>query len=226
MESPAAHSPGRRQVSRLVLSAVVLITLAACASSNPAASTVDSETGVTAAVNTVAPVAPLVENDEAADTTPTSPVFETVGVQPEGFTTATVEITKSDGTTCEVCMWLADSADERGRGLMGVTDLGTAEGMAFVFEQPTNGSFFMFQTVTPLSIGWFAPGGALVSTADMAPCASDDSSQCERFRAGAEFDLAIEVFTGDLAEVGIEPGASAKVIVGTEAEACPVAPTL
>ena len=123
-------------------------------------------------------------------------------------------------------MWLADTAEERGRGLMGVTDLGTAEGMAFVFEQPTNGSFFMFRTITPLSIGWFAPGGALVSTADMAPCESNDSSQCDRFPAGAEFDLAIEVFQGDLVQVGIEPGATARVVEGTEAQTCLVTPTL
>tara|TARA_R110002110_G_scaffold409714_1_gene632252 strand:- start:158 stop:682 length:525 start_codon:yes stop_codon:yes gene_type:complete len=163
----------------------------------------------------------VVAQDSTGDTAPPSIVLETVGVQPEGFTTATVEIIKADGTICEVCMWLADTAEERSRGLMGVTDLGTAAGMAFVFEQPTSGSFYMFQTVTPLSIGWFAPGGALVSMADMAPCESNDSSQCDRFPAGAEFDLAIEVFQGDLAAVGVEPGSSARVIKATEAEACP-----
>ena len=207
MESPAAHPPGRRQVNRLAFSVAMLVALAACASSE---AVVERDIMVTAAVGT----------------TPTSPVSETVGVQPEGFTTATVEITQADGTTCEVCMWLADTPEMRGRGLMGVTDLGTAAGMAFVFEQPTTGSFFMFQTVTPLSIGWFAPGGALASTADMAPCESDDSSTCDRFPPGAEFNLAIEVFQGDLAEVGIEPGASARVIEGTEAAACPAASTL
>jgi uncharacterized membrane protein (UPF0127 family) len=192
-------------VNRLALSVATFVALAACASSDPV---VDRETVVVA-------------QDSTGDTAPPSIVLETVGVQPEGFTTATVEIIKADGTICEVCMWLADTAEERSRGLMGVTDLGTAAGMAFVFEQPTSGSFYMFQTVTPLSIGWFAPGGALVSMADMAPCESNDSSQCDRFPAGAEFDLAIEVFQGDLAAVGVEPGSSARVIKATEAEACP-----
>jgi uncharacterized membrane protein (UPF0127 family) len=197
-------------VNRLALSVATFVALAACASSDPV---VDRETVVVA-------------QDSTGDTAPPSIVLETVGVQPEGFTTATVEIIKADGTICEVCMWLADTAEERSRGLMGVTDLGTAAGMAFVFEQPTSGSFYMFQTVTPLSIGWFAPGGALVSMADMAPCESNDSSQCDRFPAGAEFDLAIEVFQGDLAAVGVEPGSSARVIKATEAEACPAASTL
>jgi uncharacterized protein len=197
-------------VNRLALGAATFVALAACASSNPV---VDRETVAVA-------------QDSTGDTAPPSIVHETVGVQPEGFTTATVEIIKADGTICEVCMWLADTAEERSRGLMGVTDLGTAAGMAFVFEQPTSGSFYMFQTVTPLSIGWFAPGGALVSMADMAPCESNDSSQCDRFPAGAEFDLAIEVFQGDLAVVGVEPGSSARVIKATEAEACPADSTL
>ena len=78
-----------------------------------------------------------------------------VDVQPAGFTTAMIEVTKVDGTVCELCMWLADTGDERGRGLKGVTSLGTPEGMAFVWNEPTTGSFFMFQTVTPLSIAWF-----------------------------------------------------------------------
>lgn len=223
VESPAAHPSGRRQVNRLALSAALFVALAACASSDPVASNVsvasnvDGETALTAPERAVGTASP----------SPVSaPVPETVSVLPEGFTTATVVITKADGTTCEVCMWLADTAEERGQGLMGVTNLGTAGGMAFVFEQPTNGSFFMFQTVTPLSIGWFAPAGALVSTADMAPCESDDSSECDRFSAGAEFNLAIEVFQGDLGKVGIEPGANARVIEGTEAEACPVTATL
>ncbi len=92
------------------------------------------------------------------------------GVQPEGFTTVTARLTEVDGEVCEVCVWLADTPEERGRGLMGVTDLGDAAGMVFKFDEPIVGSFYMFQTPTPLSIAWFAPGGDHVGSADMAPC--------------------------------------------------------
>lgn len=149
------------------------------------------------------------------------------GVQPEGFTTAIVEITEADGTVCEVCVWLADTSGERGRGLMDVTDLGRAEAMAFVWDRPTSGAFYMFQTVTPLSIAWFAEptvdgaGGALVSTADMDPCTSTDPSECERFPAGGPFVLALEVFQGDLASIGITDGATARLVPGSEAADCP-----
>lgn len=222
VEPPAAHPPGRR-VKRLAFGAAVFVALAACTSSDSVGSSVDEEIAATTAEVTADSTPLFVENDSTVDTTLTSPVPETVGVQPEGFTTAIVEIIKADGTICEVCMWLADTAEERGRGLMGVTDLGTADGMVFVYQQPDNGSFFMFQTVTPLSIGWFAPDGTLVSTADMDPCASENSSQCERFPAGGGFDLAIEVFQGDLEAVGIGRGASARVIEGTEKSVCAAA---
>ena len=150
-----------------------------------------------------------------------------VDVQPAGFTTAMIEVTKVDGTVCELCMWLADTGDERGQGLKGVTSLGTPEGMAFVWDEPTTGSFFMFQTVTPLSIAWFdAPlaraGGALVSTADMEPCVSENSTDCERFSAGGDYVLAIEVFQGDLASIGITAGSTARLLPGTEATNCPL----
>lgn len=171
-------------------------------------------------------VAPTVATEALADIESGTTVRD-VDVQPAGFTTAMIEVTKVDGTVCELCMWLADTGDERGQGLKGVTSLGAPEGMAFVWDEPTTGSFFMFQTVTPLSIAWFdAPlaraGGALVSTADMEPCVSENSTDCERFSAGGDYVLAIEVFQGDLASIGITAGSTARLLPGTEATNCPL----
>lgn len=144
------------------------------------------------------------------------------GVQPDGFTTATVRITKADGEVCEVCMWLADVGDERSRGLMGVTDLGAAAGMAFVFPKPTGGAFYMFGTPTPLSIAWFTADGAFVSTTDMAPCLTA-AADCERYRPGGEYQLAIEVFEGGLAGFGLGPGSTVEVLAATESVECVLA---
>ena len=63
------------------------------------------------------------------------------GVSPDGFDTIVAEVTSADGEMCTVCLWLADVADERVRGLMGVTDLGDAVGMAFVFDETQRGRF-------------------------------------------------------------------------------------
>ncbi len=133
-------------------------------------------------------------------------------------------ITDPDGDECEVCLWLADSTEERGRGLMGVTDLGGAAGMAFVFEPPTNVSFYMFQTPTPLSIAWFGVDGAWVGSADMEPCTDKPASACRLYNPGAEYDLAIEVFAsadGDaLDELGLVDGSTVVLLDGTEALDC------
>ncbi len=129
-------------------------------------------------------------------------------------------ITDPAGEECEVCLWLADSPDERGRGLMGVTDLGDAVGMAFVFEQPTNGAFYMFQTPTPLSIAWFAPSGSWVGANDMEPCTDKPANECRLYSPGADYDLAIETFEGGLGDLGLVEGSTVVLIDGTEALDC------
>ena len=179
LESPAAHPSGRRQVKGRVLAALSApaLMIAACSSDADVGAPDSASVVVSTDVATATPgdTEPAVVESEVIESVVTESVttVEDVGVEPDGFTTAMVEITKADGTVCEVCMWLADSGGERGQGLMGVTSLGTPEGMAFVREEPTAGSFFMFQTVTPLSIAWFGADGSLVSTSDMDPCLSE-----------------------------------------------------
>jgi uncharacterized membrane protein (UPF0127 family) len=188
----------------LPVAAVAASVLAGCSGDDSSSSSTDEAT----VSSTVA---------GAADT-PAAPQ----GAQPEGFTTVTVRITEVDGEVCEVCVWLADNADERGRGLMGVADLGDAAGMVFRFEEPIVGSFYMFQTPTPLSIAWFAPDGGHVGSADMAPCLDTPAGECPLYSPGAEYDLALEVFEGGLADLGLGPGARLELVDGTEAERCPL----
>ncbi len=144
-------------------------------------------------------------------------------VEPDGFTTVTARVTSADGDVCDVCLWLADGADERSRGLMGVSDLGDPVGMAFVWEAPTSGRFFMLNTPTPLSIAWFAADGSHVNEDDMEPCITDDSSTCERFESGGDYTVAIEMFQGELGVIGIGPGSSIELLDGTESPTCLVA---
>jgi uncharacterized membrane protein (UPF0127 family) len=158
----------------------------------------------------------------APDASATDPAAS-AGRQPEGFTTIRAIVTEADGQVCEVCLWLADDATERGRGLMGVTDLGDAVGMAFRFDEATSGSFYMFQTPTPLSIAWFAPDGAHVGSADMEPCLDTPAGECPLYSPGVSYDLAIEVFDGGLGPLGIGPGSRVELIEGSESERCPAA---
>ncbi len=133
-------------------------------------------------------------------------------VFPEGYGSVSARITSAAGDECEVCLWLADDDALRQRGLMGVTDLGAAVGMAFRWEQPREGNFFMFQTPTPLSIAWFDANGEHVGQADMEPCLVDDSAVCERYGADAPYTVAIEMFGGQLGAVGLGPGSTVELL--------------
>jgi uncharacterized protein len=200
----------------IAIGALAVTTSAACADGSGDASNVGSGADPSAEVDA----------DGDAGGPPDASVPESAPgprQQPEGFTTIRALITETDGSVCEVCLWLADDADERGRGLMGVTDLGDAVGMAFRFDEATSGSFYMFQTPTPLSIAWFAPGGAHVGSTDMEPCLDTPAGECPLYSPDAAYDLAIEVFDGGLGPLGIGPGSRVQLIEGSEAERCPAA---
>jgi uncharacterized membrane protein (UPF0127 family) len=108
------------------------------------------------------------------------------------------------------CLLLAQRTEQRQRGLMEVTDLGGYSGMAFRYDTDVTNGFHMRNTPTPLSIAWIDAAGAVVSTADMAPC--EDRDGCPTYLAAGPYRTAIEVFQGGLDELGIAPGA--RVLVG------------
>jgi uncharacterized membrane protein (UPF0127 family) len=199
------RSPGgRRRVRRATIASVVAMSVALLA--NGCSETAPSSD---AEPSTSAPGA--ITGGDQAD----------AGVVPEGFTTVQARITDADGEVCEVCLWLADDGAERARGLMGVTDLGDAAGMLFRYDEPHGGSFYMFQTPTPLSIAWFAADGRYVGAAEMEPCLDSDAGDCPLYAPDAEYTLALEVFAGGLEPLGVGPGSRIELIDGTQSERCP-----
>jgi uncharacterized membrane protein (UPF0127 family) len=129
-------------------------------------------------------------------------------VLPDGFERVQATVTAADGTTCELCLWLAATPDQRRRGLMYVTDLGPADGMAFVYPAPRTGSFWMKNTVLPLSIAFFGPTGDHLGSFDMEPCAVDP---CQRYPTAPDFVVAVETVRSGLDELGIGPGSTIDV---------------
>lgn len=197
-----------------------LLVFAACGSDSAAPAGPSNATGETPPSGTDGSEAAPASDGGPDATAPAS----VVGRLPEGFSTITARITDADGNECEVCVWLADTSEERARGLMGVTDLGDATGMAFRFEESSAGSFYMFQTPSPLSIAWFGSAGEHVGSADMTPCLDTSAGQCPLYSPGADYQLALEVFAGGLEALGIGPGSRLELLAGTEAERCPVSP--
>jgi uncharacterized membrane protein (UPF0127 family) len=104
---------------------------------------------------------------------------------------------------------IADTDEERAKGLMGVTSLPENHGMAFVWDAPTDGSFWMKDTLIPLSIAFIGSDGRVVTLRDMAPCEADP---CATYPATAPYVTAIEAnagwFDAHHVEVGDEVGLS------------------
>jgi uncharacterized membrane protein (UPF0127 family) len=197
---------------------VSVAVLAACTGDDGG---VAEPTGTTASSATTATSATSVTDGAATTSAGSDPSPAEAGVEPEGFTTITARITEADGEVCEVCVWLADTVEERGRGLMGVTDLGDAEGMVFRFDEPVVNSFFMRDTPTPLSIAWFSPSGDYAASTDMEPCLEIPEDGCPLSGPGVQYELALEVFRGGLVDLGVGPGSRLELLDGTEADRCP-----
>lgn len=125
---------------------------------------------------------------------------------PEGFDTAAITIRRVDGSLCELCTYVARSEAERSRGLMFATDLAGHDGMLFVLDRASPPSFWMRNTVLPLTAAWFAADGLLVSAVDMDPCPADEES-CPLYGPEVPVLHVLEVPQGDLERLDVTPGA-------------------
>ena len=148
-------------------------------------------------------------SSDAVTSVPVTATAEVSRVRPEGFETRQARSTLPDGTICEFCVWLADTADLRSRGLMFVTDLGPAQAMAFRYPDPHTGTFWMKDTVLALSIAFYAPDGGFLSSLDMEPCTTDE---CTSYRTATDFEIAVEVPQGELAELGLVEGSTFELL--------------
>lgn len=115
---------------------------------------------------------------------------------------------ETDAGTAIIRVDLAETDAEHRRGLQGVTDLPAGQGMAFVFPQSTTTTFWMKDTLIPLSIAFVGANGRVIAIRDMEPCRSDP---CPSFGAGGPFVLAIEANQGWFDDAGVEVGDRARL---------------
>jgi uncharacterized membrane protein (UPF0127 family) len=125
-----------------------------------------------------------------------------------GFGEASATVTAGN-VTHRLCVAVADTEEQRERGLMGRTDLGGYDAMVFRFPTDTNDRFYMRNTPLPLSIAWFDAGGRFVSATDMEPC--PDQPGCPTFASAGPYRLAVEVRRGGLASAGLVAGSTVSV---------------
>jgi len=115
-----------------------------------------------------------------------------------------------DGSDAVLYVDVAETAQARQTGLMGVERVPADEGMAFVFDEPVDSTFWMKDTLTPLSIAFVDENGRVIGVLDMQPCEADP---CPTYGIDEPYVLAIEANLGWFAEAGIEVGDRAELRV-------------
>ena len=101
----------------------------------------------------------------------------------------------------QITAQVAQAPQERSVGLMFRKDMPQAEGMLFVFEQPTQQCFWMKNTLLPLTAAFVADDGVIVNLADMKPQATDPHCSTKPVR------YVLEMNQGWFAKKGIKAGA-------------------
>jgi len=103
---------------------------------------------------------------------------------------------------------VADSDEERARGLMGRAELGSGDGMLFVYEEASTGTFWMRDTLIPLSIAFWDEDGSVHTILEMEPC---EQEPCPSYAAAEPFVYALEMNAGWFDRNGVEVGDHADV---------------
>jgi uncharacterized protein len=108
-----------------------------------------------------------------------------------------------EGTDAVLHVEVADSPSEQGKGLMGVDTLPQNDGMAFVYEEPVESTFWMKDTLIPLSIAFVDEDDRVIGVRDMEPCTADP---CPSYGSDEPYVLAIEANLGWFDDHGIAAG--------------------
>jgi uncharacterized membrane protein (UPF0127 family) len=125
----------------------------------------------------------------------------------EGLPQATLVIEGNSGPV-QVEVAIAETDEAKSRGLMGVEEMDPDTGMVFLQDQPARISFWMKDTLIPLSIAFWGPDRRIATILDMDPCRTNT---CPTYDPEIEWVGALEVNQGFFDEHGIEEGASVRL---------------
>lgn len=194
----------RPALSIAALLAAGALALAACSDADPVASSTVAPSGIATTslpASTEPATAPTTTSTPSPPTTPmpttTLPEIPADIVVPEQLVDLPLAVIAVDGEPLIVA--IADRSSARQRGLMNVTDLAGLDGMLFVWQSDTGGSFWMRDTRLPLDIAFFAVDGTLVNTFPMEPC--DQGANCPMYESGGRYRYALETNQGRLPDL-------------------------
>jgi uncharacterized membrane protein (UPF0127 family) len=123
-------------------------------------------------------------------------------VSPSPHAPQTLTIRTADGPV-RLLVELAITEAEQEEGLMGRTSLGPSDGMAFLFGAPTTVSFWMKDTLIPLSIAFWDEQGRIIEIDEMTPCTADP---CPTYGPHVPYRGAVEANAGFFDAHGVTVG--------------------
>lgn len=122
----------------------------------------------------------------------------------------TIVLETSKGRT-EIAVEIADTLDERTKGLMFRETMPKESGMFFIFEEESEKSFWMKNTLIPLDMIFIDAGYKVVSIAKNAqPCKGDP---CAVYPSVKPAKFVLEVNGGVSDSVGLKDGDKAQLII-------------
>ena len=98
---------------------------------------------------------------------------------------------------------IAETPESQQKGLMGVEEMPEAAGMVFLEEELVSQSFWMKDTLIPLSVAFWNEAGEILEILDMEPCRADP---CTIYDPGVTWIGAVEVNQGFFEDSGVEVG--------------------
>lgn len=98
---------------------------------------------------------------------------------------------------------VAQTDEQRSRGLMFRESLPEDHGMVFIWFEEHSGGFWMKNTLIPLSIAFFDEEGEITAILDMEPCKEEP---CDVYDPGVPYFGALEVNQGMFEQWGVREG--------------------
>lgn len=116
------------------------------------------------------------------------------------FPTRTVTLAGQDGKQVPVTVEVADTDQSRAQGLMFREHVADGTGMLFVFDHDQVLTFWMKDTLVPLSIAYISSDGKIIDILDM------EAQSLKPVVSSRSVRYALEVPQGYFARVGIREG--------------------
>jgi len=119
--------------------------------------------------------------------------------------TTVLSIERENAAAVEVTVEIARTDEERAKGLMFRKNLPDGEGMLFVFDRDQQLSFWMKNTIIPLSIAYIASDGHIIEIKDMQP------NDLNSVKSSRSVRYALEVPQGWFGRANVKTGDVVKI---------------